>query len=128
MTYKREGYCSQCGDCCRSAHIAACMSQKNNVIDGVQYCDYVRKENGLFICGLIEKFNEEYEATVEIGKTLEYDKITEAIKDELSMSTEQVLWCYTTLSYPNPKLAHHCPPRHYIKRTHPNCTFGLVEI
>lgn len=122
----REGYCSQCGDCCRSKHIKAVMSQNDNVIDGVQYCDFARKEDGKFICSLIERLKT-LDDKIDIGTVIDSKIVTTDIKTELGMTDEQARWCCGEIDYPNPEKDNHTPPHHYVNKTHPNCTFGIVE-
>ena len=124
--YKRTGHCGQCGDCCRAAYISPVMSQENNIIDDIQYCDFVRKEDGVFICSLIEKLKL-VDELVDIGSVVDSKLVTADIKTDLAMSDEQVLWCTGEIDYPNPLRDNHCPPCHNVQEMHPNCTYFIEE-
>ena len=103
------------------------MSQNNNVIDGVQYCDHIRKENGVFVCSFVEELKRRNE-NIDIGEPIDVNLITPELKAAIAMTDEQAVWCAGELDYPNPEKPNHTPPRHYVQDKHPNCTFRIIEV
>ena len=127
MSYIREGYCSQCGQCCRAFFISKKMVTQNNVIDGELYCDFVEKRiDGKFYCLLVEKLKL-INPDIDIGSTVSKELVTTEMKEAISMDNEQADWCVGELAYPDPTREEHNPTRHNIKEKHPKCTYKMVE-
>ena len=128
MAYVKTGYCSQCGDCCRSEFLPPVMSQKNNIIDDVQYCDNIRKENNLFICSMVEELLK-VDSELDIGVALNPVVVTQEIMTKIDMNDEQVNWCCREMNFPDSNDEAHIPPKlENITDVHPNCTYEMVEV
>ena len=100
--YKLTGYCCQCGQCCRAGFVHKRMCLNKNIIDGVQYCDFLEKRiDGKFYCPLVEKVKE-FDETFSISKSIDPSIITPIMRTSLDMTDEQVKWTCSVMHFPDP--------------------------
>ena len=100
--YVLTGSCSKCGQCCRAGFISKIMCVKNNLIDGVHYCDFLTKQpDGKFYCSMIVEAKT-VDIAVDISKVLDEKIITEDMRTSLDMTDEQVKWACSVINFPDP--------------------------
>ena len=124
--YRLTGSCSQCGQCCRADFINKIMCVENNIIDDVQYCDFLTKQpDGKFYCAMILE-RQKIEPDFCISKTIDEKVITAEMRTSLDMTDEQVKWACSVMNFPDPNKNHW---RHLLQNKAKwgieKCTFGF---
>lgn len=100
-SWRREGACNQCGECCDTQ--ASFMVKKQTGV-----CRFLKQVGSIFICEITDNAFQ-----------------TPPAEKPRNISTEQWEYYLTEcVPYPNADEEGHCPPRHTLP---PSCGYQIVE-
>lgn len=104
MSWRREGYCCNCGECCLTLVDTWYMSGYPEDGERKKGCIYLEEQDdGTYLCLIM-------------SRDIEWDSLDDKVKKYFEDN------CRT---YPNPEDPGHTPPRHKLLET---CTYRMVSV